>query len=474
MHTVSVAAFSVFNIFPFDLWPVVLQSHMAASKLDAVVQAENEKAKAAKMEKLSKPRLVADPSVSAKEIMGAIRNFVNVKETKDLYSLVAPGGFRTMSWQSQVDSDWLLKVAALCYDILEFAPNSKLQGKKVSEALKKLLDGGDIINGSQKNERDFIDSCSTLIRVALAQFRTLKIDLQKRDSVLRKLVLMDKKRIYHIIERMQLPPMYDDTNTDDENEVELGSSSKNKPAPREELGLVVADTSMTMTHLSSSGSKGTLDTSMDVFEDVLAGNSSQHVYAPRTPPDSGSNFSKIVAGFESGEKRKVRASVGLTMSTASLESPFRGNQPGNVAKVSLKHAKEMVHGDGKEMKMKAKGTSSRSKSFDISDQDLVDEAMNHVPSMASPVLKKPAAKLKRPAAVLKQDHQDDSKTHEDEPKTFKRPASMKPVHEDGSASAPSAVSRSKHYANFVTQEPACIYIYIYIPPKPACIFPQFS
>lgn len=101
--------------------------------MDAVVQAENEKAKAAKMEKLSKPRLVADPSVSAKEIMGAIRNFVNVKETKDLYSLVAPGGFRTMSWQSQVDSDWLLKVAALCYDILEFAPNSKLQGKKVSE-----------------------------------------------------------------------------------------------------------------------------------------------------------------------------------------------------------------------------------------------------------------------------------------------------------------------------------------------------
>ena len=42
---------------------------------------------------------------------------------------------------------------------------------------------------------------------------------------------------------------------------------------------------------------------------------------------------------------------------------------------------------------------------------------------------------------------------------------MKPVHEDGSASAPSAVSRSKHYANFVTQEPACIYIYIYISPQ---------
>ena len=220
---------------------------MAASKLDALVQSENEKAKAARMDRLSKPRLVADPSVSAKEIMGAIRIFVNAKETKDLYSLVVPGGFRTMSWQSQVDSDWLLKVAPLCFDILEFAPNSKLQGKRVGEALKKLLDGGDIINASKKDEKTFIDTCSTLMRIALAQFRTLKIDIQKRESVLRKLVTMDKKRIFHIIERMQLPPMYDDTNTDDENEVELGtSSSKLKPVPREEMALVAADQSMSI------------------------------------------------------------------------------------------------------------------------------------------------------------------------------------------------------------------------------------
>ena len=103
---------------------------MAASKLDALVQSENEKAKAARMDRLSKPRLVADPSVSAKEIMGAIRIFVNAKETKDLYSLVVPGGFRTMSWQSQVDSDWLLKVAPLCFDILEFAPHQQTTRQK--------------------------------------------------------------------------------------------------------------------------------------------------------------------------------------------------------------------------------------------------------------------------------------------------------------------------------------------------------
>ena len=434
---------------------------MAASKLDALVQSENEKAKAARMDRLSKPRLVADPSVSAKEIMGAIRIFVNAKETKDLYSLVVPGGFRTMSWQSQVDSDWLLKVAPLCFDILEFAPNSKLQGKKVGEALKKLLDGGDIINASKKDEKTFIDTCSTLMRIALAQFRTLKIDIQKRESVLRKLVTMDKKRIFHIIERMQLPPMYDDTNTDDEHEVELGtSSSKLKPVPREEMALVAADQSMTMTHLSSSGSKDKLDTSMDVFEDVLAGKSSQSVFAPRTPPDSGSNFSRSVAGFESGEKRNVKATVGMTMSTAMLESPFRGKQHGFIAKNIVKNVQKVAHGDEKKkaMEVSTKGISSRSKSFAMSDQDLVEEAMNHVPSMASHVLKKPAANLKRPAASMKQDHQDDSQTHENEPKILKRPASMEAVHEDGSASAPRAVSRSNKHANFLQPKTPHVYI----------------
>ena len=136
------------------------------------------------------------------------------------------------------------------------------------------------------------------------------------------------------------------------------------------------------------------------------------------------------------------ASVGMKMSTIP-ESPFSGNS----GKGSFKQVQKNVE---KETQSSAQGGLKGSKSFALSDQDLVDEAMNHVPSMAAPVLKKPVAKLKRPAAS-------DSKTHEDEPKMMKRPASMETDHEGDSASAPRAVSSSNILQTFCNpHDPTCI------------------
>ena len=48
----------------------------------------------------------------------------------------------------------------------------------MTEALQKLFDAGEIINGTSKGVKDFLVYSSQLIRIGLSQFRTLKSDLK--------------------------------------------------------------------------------------------------------------------------------------------------------------------------------------------------------------------------------------------------------------------------------------------------------
>ena len=100
-----------------------------ASNLDAKMQESIDKQRARSADRLSKPRLVADPSITHKDIMAAIRNFINLRDSKDLQSIIAPHGLRVMTWRSAIDVQWCLKLAPLVCDILAFAPNSKAPGK---------------------------------------------------------------------------------------------------------------------------------------------------------------------------------------------------------------------------------------------------------------------------------------------------------------------------------------------------------
>ena len=151
--------------------------------------------------------------------MDALRNFLVIKGTKDLASVITPDGLKIMKWKSAIDPGWLLKVAPLVYDILAFAPNSKISGKKWARLWRSCSKSCEITNGTTRETKDFLDYSGLFIRIALSQFRTLKIDLKGREKTFR-LEKQDKTRFNLILERMLLPPDFDDKETDDERDVD--------------------------------------------------------------------------------------------------------------------------------------------------------------------------------------------------------------------------------------------------------------
>ena len=78
-------------------------------------------------------------------------------------------------------------MGSLCFDFAELAPNSKLKGSKLREAISLLLEKGDVTNSTNKDKRSFVDSCDLMIRIAMQQFRHAKNDLGKRDQLFTRL-----------------------------------------------------------------------------------------------------------------------------------------------------------------------------------------------------------------------------------------------------------------------------------------------
>ena len=125
--------------------------------------------------------------------MKVLRDFVTQKDCKDILSLVVPAGHRNFSWKTAVDPNWLQRMSSLVFDILAIVPNSKVQGKKLEQALKKMLVDGDLKNESKRDDKTYIDSVNQLIRIALSQFRTLKTDIPKERDLLQKIVTKRKE-----------------------------------------------------------------------------------------------------------------------------------------------------------------------------------------------------------------------------------------------------------------------------------------
>ena len=94
------------------------------SALEALLEERSkQKEKGAK-----KPRLVADPSISAQSIATCLRSYMEYKKSRDLWALVSPppGGPIQYNWQTPVSGVWLSKCMGLLYDLLLVAPNTKL------------------------------------------------------------------------------------------------------------------------------------------------------------------------------------------------------------------------------------------------------------------------------------------------------------------------------------------------------------
>ena len=188
------------------------------SSLDVALEQQSNAAKTKLKERAGKSRLVADSSTGVRDIQNVLRNFLTYKETSDLHALISPGKFAKLTWKSQPDPEYMVKMANLCYDLAAIAPNSKLAGKKIREALQKLLDLGEVRNTTERENKSFIDNSDLLIRIAMGMFRSLKYDLLKRDQVLRRIGSPDSNKIKLVLERLILPTDYDGGVSDGEED----------------------------------------------------------------------------------------------------------------------------------------------------------------------------------------------------------------------------------------------------------------
>ena len=274
------------------------------SNLDSLVERDAAASKAFRVERASKPRLIADPSVSVTELMKVLRVFVNQKDCNDILSLVVPAGHRTFSWKTAVDPSWLQKMSSLVFDILAIAPNSKVQGKKLELALKKLLDCGDLKNQSKRDDKTYVDSVNQLIRIALSQFRTLKTDLTKRDMCFKRLSSKEKKGFNLILERLQLPSDYENHQSDEEQEV---SCMETKSSTE----------SLVLTEEKSSVGPDAESTFAKILEDPP-------LPAPCTPPRE---FTKDMAGFKSEDTRRAKKLSMQSVGMRFVDSPQQPTIP---------------------------------------------------------------------------------------------------------------------------------------------------
>ena len=338
------------------------------------------------------------------------------------------------------DVDWLSKMGSLCFDLLAFAPNSKIAAKKMGEAIWKLLGAKELVNESGKPDGRFVDESNMTIRVALFQFRILKQDLQEREKVLRRLETKDRKRFLLILERMQLPPDCEDIPSDDEEVCY-------------ETALVpYVETSDKNPSSHSTNYDG--DGDLGAFEQVLAGTIGSK--SPATPPQA----SSTVTPFGTTEKRNVRASVGLKLRAQKTPEKIDPSDEDN-GKGSSKDVRPVKKGKSKENNGQGSCKDVPPVKKGKSDEDLLAEALLHIPKVSHGPLKKTPKKttmsLKRPAGMIDKTSTDYAEgTHE---APMKCPAMSSPA---------THVSRShlfclKYFGSLFCAR--CLFMYISAIPK---------
>lgn len=345
--------------------------------------------------KAMKPRLIADPGISVRQLMEVLRLFALHLGTKDFHCWIAPAKYMKLNWQSPPERDFLVKVSGLAYDLAQLAPNSKLSSRKLRDALKGLLDSGDIQNQTNRSDDKFIDNADLLVRIAMSMFRNLKRDLTLREPFLKRLRSEDALRIKLVLDRLLLPKDYADERDEDEQEdpdiLMCDSQSQPSKSPRDHL-----DDSLPLTD-KDPDIEQLLDIDMGWTENILES----------TPKKSNPGSSTDV-GF----------------------SPQR-NVPKRVNEVSFRWSPSPDRDDGSEdspchgSPPPAPKKEKKGGKLPKSDADLLAEAEGYVPertkAKAKPKrlfdqMKRPAASgkvLKKPAAADKEDTPGPEEEHEE-------------------------------------------------------------
>ena len=160
---------------------------MEPSLLDAVVA---EKKAELRTPKKAPKKISADPSAGIDGVEGCLRDFMQRRKSTNLWMLVLPpvSGPAKWNWNTRPQSQWMLDLADLCYEIImKVAKNSKLLASVVTKAISKLLLYGKATNNTSRSDRDWTQDVGLVIRLVLYWYRKAAEQQSVRDEVLKKL-----------------------------------------------------------------------------------------------------------------------------------------------------------------------------------------------------------------------------------------------------------------------------------------------
>lgn len=184
--------------------------------LEAAVNAIVAVQATAMQSKPKRPRLVADPRISADDLAEVYHMYCAWKSDKDLYGLVCPppGGPRTLAWTSKPHPSYMSKMSGLLYDLVKIAPNGKIASSRNVAGLRSLLDNHVIINQHSKTSATMIDGVDSMVRIVLAMYREVKRDEKSQQGayprIMRGCSKTERNRIQLVLDRMKLPDSYDE------------------------------------------------------------------------------------------------------------------------------------------------------------------------------------------------------------------------------------------------------------------------
>ena len=156
-----------------------------------------------------KVRLVADPMISVGQLQKTFEQFMRYRKSTDFWELVAPpASLAIANWQTPPNPQWIVKTMNLLYDILEFAPNTKLQASKVYKALHTLFINKSMHIDHKLKVADAIDRMSLSLRIALSMLKTIKTNETIKGRVMRNLSNQEQVKLNMVLKKVVLPKKF--------------------------------------------------------------------------------------------------------------------------------------------------------------------------------------------------------------------------------------------------------------------------
>ena len=167
-----------------------------------------------------KIRLVADPMISVGQLQNTFEQFMRYRKSSDFWELIAPpASLAIANWQTPPSPQWIAKTMNLLYDILEFAPNTKLQASKVFKALHTLFMNKSMHIDRKLKVADAIDRMSLSLRIVLSMLKTIKTNETIRGRVMRNLSNQEQVKLNMVLKKVVLPKeFFDDVQQQDEED----------------------------------------------------------------------------------------------------------------------------------------------------------------------------------------------------------------------------------------------------------------